>query len=840
MDKQLQEYVQHLLKQISGAGTGIDYGTTTINDDMWHHVVATHDNVGTKVYIDGFLIDSLGGVITAFGNTDQWSLGQDWDSGSTPTDFLEGTFDEVRVWKRVLCAGEIVQHMNCDVDFASETDLVAYYKFEQGFVNADNKYQTTVTDVKGGHTGTLVNFALNGTTSNWAEGTTTLTGACAAFQDAEADITGNAVSIVDGTTVTSESNHTEFIPVEVGSTESRTFTVSNAGPGVLYLTDIIITGDVSEFSTSFVTPATIASGATATVTVDFTPTSFGRKSADIMFITTDCDEERYNFAISGRAMKQAISTVRGKMITLDGTNDWIEIDEVRDEIVGADEFTIEAWVKADPAQTGRNVIVASNTAGDNNIFWLFMEDGKIKAFDDVTFLEFGSGLNDGLWHHVVATHDNTTTRVYLDGVLLGSGAQSVVTFTTLNKWSIGQEWDSGAPSDFFQGSIDEVRIWKDVRTQQEIREHMHLTLERVEFLTNEDNLVSYYQFDDSTPNDVFGFDGTEREGGAAGTVTYVDSEVAVGKGFSNTQNVSSTGTVNFPTTNVDINFTGAHPNGEVVVSYIEVEAPINQSGTALSVASTYYWIVDNYGTVNIGLAAELSITPKAGFITTTASGDYLAHRRGSREYMSGDWSDVTIKSVDAGMAFFTTNALDGFSQFSLSTIDDPLPVDMQSFDVSKKGRDAIVRFTTSMEKEVSHFEIQKSEDGQSFETITELEANNKPSQYMFVDEEVSSEVAYYRIKTINNDGSAELSMIKVVYFGNANQVVLYPQPASEVLNFKVATEITKLSVVNHGVVVKEVDSPETNSVRVEELPRGTYILVLKSDTEVYRIPFVKE
>jgi hypothetical protein len=60
--------------------------------------------------------------------------------------------------------------MNCQLT-GSENGLVAYYKFNQGYINADNAAVTYLTDLSGhGHNGTLTNFALTGTRSNWVDG----------------------------------------------------------------------------------------------------------------------------------------------------------------------------------------------------------------------------------------------------------------------------------------------------------------------------------------------------------------------------------------------------------------------------------------------------------------------------------------------------------------------------------------------------------------------------------------------------------------------------------------------------------------------------------------------
>src|SRR5262249_34243535 len=61
---------------------------------------------------------------------------------------------------------EIQNNMNCEV--SSGTGLEAAYHFDQGVAGGDNSAITTLTDASGNaRTGTLTNFALNGSTSNF-------------------------------------------------------------------------------------------------------------------------------------------------------------------------------------------------------------------------------------------------------------------------------------------------------------------------------------------------------------------------------------------------------------------------------------------------------------------------------------------------------------------------------------------------------------------------------------------------------------------------------------------------------------------------------------------------
>ncbi|WP_232058280.1 HYR domain-containing protein [Nibribacter ruber] len=164
-------------------GNGNTWGNATesaqtIPLNEWVFVAATRDFTtgAVKIYINGEPDGSGSNNLTGF-NLSLRGIG--YKPGvPLQNGIFAGSIDEVRLWNRVLCEGELKNSMNAELTLP-QTGLVSYYKFNHGNVGEDNAGVTTVADLVGGMDGTLSNFALTGASSNWVAGK--VTGTAPAF-----------------------------------------------------------------------------------------------------------------------------------------------------------------------------------------------------------------------------------------------------------------------------------------------------------------------------------------------------------------------------------------------------------------------------------------------------------------------------------------------------------------------------------------------------------------------------------------------------------------------------------------------------------------------------------
>jgi len=206
----------------------------------------------------------------------------------------------------------------------------------------------------------------------------------------------------------------------------------------------------------------------------------------------------------------------GTVINMDGINKYINITTPSNIPINNSNYTMEAWFYAnamtnnDGSQNG--IIGWGNYGGTNQVNALRLDgSGGIYNYWWGNDLYASTGNISGVWHHVAATFDGTTRKLYLDGNLISSDNPGGHSVPNAANFAIGLT----APflNEYFNGKLDEVRIWNVARTQSQIQASMNVHL-----IGNESGLVAYWKMDEGS-----GTTASSVTGGNAGTLTNMDN-----------------------------------------------------------------------------------------------------------------------------------------------------------------------------------------------------------------------------------------------------------------------------------------------------------------------------
>jgi surface protein len=148
----------------------------TYADSTWHHAAVSYNGqIGEfKLYIDGVLDSSytnaaLGLLSDSTNSLTNFRVGDsrtDWDQMG-----YRGSIAEVRIWNIIRTPTEIYNNYLKQL-VGNENGLILYNRLDQGTANGNNSGINTTTNnmITGGYTGTLQNFSLSGSISNWVSG----------------------------------------------------------------------------------------------------------------------------------------------------------------------------------------------------------------------------------------------------------------------------------------------------------------------------------------------------------------------------------------------------------------------------------------------------------------------------------------------------------------------------------------------------------------------------------------------------------------------------------------------------------------------------------------------
>ncbi len=154
--------------------TGTDFNIISqgLQLNTWQHYALTYDGSMLRLYHNGQPADSVSASGSIATSSESFYIGNLLFSG---TDFLlTGKMDEVSLWTQTLTADEVSCIYASAVDTAA-TGLAIYYRFNQGVAGANNAGITLLEDATGNLDGSLLNFALNGPSSNWITGVSNFT-----------------------------------------------------------------------------------------------------------------------------------------------------------------------------------------------------------------------------------------------------------------------------------------------------------------------------------------------------------------------------------------------------------------------------------------------------------------------------------------------------------------------------------------------------------------------------------------------------------------------------------------------------------------------------------------
>lgn len=481
--------------------TGADvnlYGTAQVPLNTWTHLAATYNGATLRLYVNGTqaATRALTGLIPT--SISPLRIGGNAIWG----EYFAGRIDEVRIYNRELTAAEIQADMNTPVSSAPQNGLtVTPTSITFTSAGATQQLTTTATYADGSTQNVTSNPAATYSSSNTAAATVNSTGLVTAVANGNATITASYGGFSATSAVT-----VNITPLtQTGLTVSpNSFTLAAAGAAQQLVTSAIYSNGSTQNVTASATyssnnpaVATVSAAGLVTAVANGTATisaSYGGfPAAATATVNTSSGVSglvgAYSFNegggttvndTSGRGNTGTISGATwspagrfGNALSFDGVNDWVTVNH-SPSLALTNGMTLEAWVYPRSLLGWQTAILKEQTS--DYAYALYVNNTDVdKPLGNVTIGSVGHSavgraqLQMNTWTHLAATYDGSTLKLYVNGEPVNHSASgSIASSTGPLRFGGNAVW-----GEYFDGLIDEVRIYNRALTLAEIQADMN-------------------------------------------------------------------------------------------------------------------------------------------------------------------------------------------------------------------------------------------------------------------------------------------------------------------------------------------------------------------------------
>jgi hypothetical protein len=211
-------------------------------------------------------------------------------------------------------------------------------------------------------------------------------------------------------------------------------------------------------------------------------------------------------------------------LSFDGVDDYVNLgNKASLQLTG--NVTIAAWVRLAEDNSGQYMGIAgklSNSGGasyrgfalvrySNDRFRFLVANGVVNGIDST------DTYTDTDWHHVVGILEGGVMKIYVDGVFNTQGGSGLTVVDSGQYAFIGQQYSDGTTRRFFNGAIDDVRIYSRALTASQVTSAMTTVP-----VGPQTGLVGYWNLDEGAGQTVNDLSGNSNQGFLGG-VTTADS-----------------------------------------------------------------------------------------------------------------------------------------------------------------------------------------------------------------------------------------------------------------------------------------------------------------------------
>jgi len=220
----------------------------------------------------------------------------------------------------------------------------------------------------------------------------------------------------------------------------------------------------------------------------------------------------------------------GTALRFDGVDDYVYLGDIDEFEFGEDDFSISVWIYLG-YHSGSGHIITKYYWGSEQRQWYLAHSASdailfytnpTGASSDGEKLASVSPVAQNAWAFITAVRKGSTKYIYINGELDTTGTTAGILTGQSAKVYIGVvDSPSEGLHHFFNGEIDDLRIYNRALDANDIQELMHKKL-----TGDEPNLVGYWDFDEGEGQIVYDLSGNGNDGQLGSTPEADSSDPA--------------------------------------------------------------------------------------------------------------------------------------------------------------------------------------------------------------------------------------------------------------------------------------------------------------------------
>jgi len=170
----------------------------------------------------------------------------------------------------------------------------------------------------------------------------------------------------------------------------------------------------------------------------------------------------------------------GKAVSFDGVDDWIKV--LNSDLLNPSLITVSLWINA--SSFGNSILLSKNYSS----YQLSIDsNGYVQFYINETYINSSFPLSISTWQNVVGRFNGSSIDIFINAINAGSKLYSFSIPSNSLDLSIAA-WQL---TSFFNGTIDDVRIYNRALTNEEILSHYQQHLSIKIFPRTEVSLISF-------------------------------------------------------------------------------------------------------------------------------------------------------------------------------------------------------------------------------------------------------------------------------------------------------------------------------------------------------------